>query len=48
MFGKVLWRFRGAMTGSRMSAHLSVNRGQTAAEDIEQFVHNPNMYHSSE
>lgn len=34
MFGKVLWRFRGAMTGSRMSVHLSVNRRQTTAEDI--------------
>lgn len=34
MFDKVLWRFRGAMTGSRMSVHLSMNRRQTAAEDI--------------
>lgn len=44
MFGKVLWQFRGAMTGSRMSAHLSRNRRQTAAEDIYNLCNKPIMY----
>lgn len=39
MFGKVQWRFRGAMIGSHMLINLSEKGRKTVAEDILQLVH---------